>query len=129
MNSEQRNLAWGKLRSVPGKHPFFWRTDPCGALIFRFSYGNRKSQWGWEVDHVYPISLQDNITERPVDGIHNKHNLRAMHWRNNKSKDNYYPSYDSAVTYDSQKGINVKSNKRFYVNKLTQAILKSKFGL
>lgn len=51
-----------------------WRKDICGAWIGWKYYGNRNSQYGWEIDHIIP------------NGDDNIFNLRPLNWRNNLEK-------------------------------------------
>lgn len=48
--------VWNKARPVEGYNPDSYRKDVCGAWIMREAYGNRDSNYGWEIDHVYPVS-------------------------------------------------------------------------
>lgn len=62
---------------VDGKLSPDWRKDQCGAWISRKAYGDRKSPYGWEVDH---INTQAN------GGGDELSNLRPLHWENNVAK-------------------------------------------
>ena len=62
---------------APNNNPNVWRKDGCGAWIGRDHYGDRISQYGWEVDHITPES------EGGVDALWN---LRPLQWENNASK-------------------------------------------
>src|SRR5262245_20790135 len=33
-----------------------WRKDACGAWIGRSAYGDRHSDFGWEIDHITPLA-------------------------------------------------------------------------
>lgn len=66
--------VWEKGVVVPGNNRNIWRQDQCGAWIGRSYYGNRNSQYGWEIDHITPES------EGGGDGISN---LRPLQWGNN----------------------------------------------
>lgn len=56
--------------------------DACRNLIKRFEYGNTKSPYGWEIDHIRPVSMggRDNIE-----------NLRPLQWRTNRTKGDNFP--------------------------------------
>lgn len=74
---EQLSAIWGKASTVSGNDPNVWRQDTCGAWIGWQFYGDRQSQYGWEVDHIVPIERGGS------DGLSN---LRPLHWKNNASK-------------------------------------------
>jgi 5-methylcytosine-specific restriction endonuclease McrA len=48
--------VWEKAKIIPGCDREIWRQDQCGALINRYQYGNRQSFYGWEKDHIIPVS-------------------------------------------------------------------------
>jgi hypothetical protein len=66
--------VWEKGQVVQGNNPGVWRQDECGAWIGKQYYGNRNSQYGWEIDHISP-SGPDILS-----------NLRPLQWENNVSK-------------------------------------------
>ncbi len=68
---------WEKGRVVPNNDPDIWRKDECGAWIGRQHYGDRNSQYGWEIDHIKSESL---------GGGDELLNLRPLQWKNNASK-------------------------------------------
>ncbi len=74
---EQIQEVWEKGTTVSGNKPNEFRKDQCGAWIARNQYGNRKSKYGWEIDHITPQSNNggDEIS-----------NLRPLHWQNNMAK-------------------------------------------
>jgi len=69
--------VWEKADVVPGFNPRIWRKDCCGALIHKNQYGNRKSAFGWELDHVILKSQ---------GGSNQISNLRPLQWKNNASR-------------------------------------------
>ena len=66
--------VWEKGRKVENNDPNVWRIDECGAWIQRTQYGNRNSQYGWEIDHISP------------GGADTLSNLRPLQWQNNVDK-------------------------------------------
>jgi len=69
--------VWEKGTVVSNNEPNFWRKDQCGAWIDRRHYGDRDSQYGWEIDHIKPES---------EGGGDELSNLRPLQWENNASK-------------------------------------------
>jgi hypothetical protein len=81
----EKATVWLNAAIIPGKDISLWRQDRCGAHMYWRDYGNTKSEWGWEVDHVIPVSL---------GGTDIVHNLQALQWRNNRRKgDNVGTNY------------------------------------
>jgi hypothetical protein len=74
---ETIQAVWGKGTIVGNDDPSVWRQDACGAWIGRRYYGDRTSQYGWEIDHIRPQSDggQDELS-----------NLRPLQWENNACK-------------------------------------------
>lgn len=109
--------VWEKATKVDGFDPAIFRKDPCGAWIVFNKYGLRDNPYGWEIDHVLPVSL---------GGDNNLRNLRAMHWRNNASKADDYPSYIARVT--SEENRNIDCYKSHTVNASLRAFIKEKYN-
>lgn len=54
--TEQEKLtAWSKAREVDGYDKNMFRKDACGAWIVWSKYGARDNDYGWEIDHIYPV--------------------------------------------------------------------------
>ena len=53
--------------------------DICGAPIKFSHYGDRGSEFGWEIDHIIPESR---------GGISHLDNYQPLQWENNLAKDN-----------------------------------------
>lgn len=72
------NKVWQKATYVsPDAEAKGFRKDQCTAWIQRTAYGNRNSDYGWEIDH---------ITTKDDGGGDELSNLRPLHWRNNVAK-------------------------------------------
>jgi 5-methylcytosine-specific restriction endonuclease McrA len=84
---------------IPGKEGE-WRKDQCGAWIRYKDYGDRDSDYGWEIDHITPESK---------DGESILENLRPLHWRNNAGKSD--GKLVTVVTSEKNKNVIVPSKK------------------
>lgn len=69
--------VWNKGITVPTYDPSNYRKDKCGAWMDRNKYGNRKSKYGWEIDHIIPDSQ---------NGSDELNNLQPLQWENNAKK-------------------------------------------
>ena len=87
-NEELKQIIWEKGIVEPGFDPNLARKDACGAWMLRNQYANIDSDFGWEIDHVYPRALGGTTIEE---------NLRPMQWKNNRSKGDDYPSYTACM--------------------------------
>ncbi|AVQ04196.1 HNH endonuclease [Caulobacter segnis] len=52
-----------------------FRQDDFGNILAFDQFGKR-SEYGWEIDHIHPVAL---------GGSDAPGNLRALHWRSNRS--------------------------------------------
>lgn len=111
------DLIWQKGLIVDGYNPDLYRQDYSGAWIARNYYGNRGSIFGWEIDHVYPVSK---------GGTDESVNLRPINWKNNVSKGDDYPEYVAAVVSEGNK--NIEKETRCTVGKDLQARLKALYN-
>jgi hypothetical protein len=76
-SEETIKKVWEKGKIVAGNDSGKWRKDQCDAWIGWEFYGNRESQYGWEIDHIKPVS---------EGGTEELSNLRPLQWKNNVSK-------------------------------------------
>lgn len=87
--------VWEKASRVAGVNPDFWRKDFAGAWIQREQYG-MSSEFGWEVCHMCP---------RAVGGSDDLSNLRAIHWKNHRSKAANYPVFKTKLSSEGVKNV------------------------
>ncbi len=68
--------VWQKARTM-GIYETL-RVDAWGWTIVRQDFGNTRSRYGWEIDHIVPVSQggTDDLT-----------NLQPLQWENNRRKD------------------------------------------
>ena len=59
-----------------------WHFDEYGALMHYADYGNRNSEFGWEIDHIDSNPSNNNIN-----------NLRPLFWRNNCARNAQFPEF------------------------------------
>jgi hypothetical protein len=94
--------AWEKASKVLGYDSDKYRKDYAGAWIIKSEYGNRKSNYGWEVDHVRPLSK---------GGTYDLLNLVPLHWSNNVKKDDDYPHWTTDTSSEGNQNV---SRERFW---------------
>lgn len=71
------SAVWQKGTVIPGYNSKEYRKDKCGKWMKFGDHGNRNAQYGWEIDHINPVSN---------GGGDEIGNLQPMHWSNNASK-------------------------------------------
>jgi hypothetical protein len=94
-SEEKIETVWNSANAIDGVDSTEWRQDACNAWINRKSYG-QETIYGWEIDHILPIAK---------GGTDHTENLRAIHWKNNRSKGDDFPNYESSVTSEGNKNI------------------------
>jgi len=79
--SEYIKIAvWNKAAIIPGVNPSLRRLDKYGAIIDFYKFGKTTHcGTGWEIDHIFPISL---------GGSDSLENLQPLQWQNNRKKGN-----------------------------------------
>ncbi|CAN5214232.1 hypothetical protein BH23VER1_BH23VER1_07690 [soil metagenome] len=63
--------VWGTAQPVEGNDPDLWRKDEFGAWLNRLDYGNRHSDFGWEIAGAPSSHSSAGLAS-----------LRPMHWQN-----------------------------------------------
>ena len=77
LTDESRKIAvWVKGHIAPGYDPTVWRRDDFGYVIRFSDYGDRQSEYGWEIDHIFASG---------VGGSDDLSNLRPLHHAKNAS--------------------------------------------
>lgn len=77
--------VWEKGKIEPSYQGF--RKDTCGASMQRTKYG-KLEQWGWEIDHIKPVSL---------GGTDDINNLQPLQWENNRNKSDNYLNWSCKI--------------------------------
>lgn len=125
ITEELKRKIWSKATAVEHYDANNYRKDACGAWIRFDKYGDRKSIFGWEIDHIFPKSLlkDRNVPEEEIDKIDN---LRPLNWVNNDSKGTDYPSYHARLTSEDDK--NKECDEEMEVNLDVQSTIDQLFG-
>lgn len=74
-SEQQKIAAWTACQPLQQLPPAGYRLDAYGNIIAWAQYGSL-TQYGWEIDHAHPTAL---------GGPDSLSNLRALHWRANRS--------------------------------------------
>ncbi|WP_303318580.1 HNH endonuclease signature motif containing protein [Flavivirga abyssicola] len=76
-SGSQKLAVWKKGKIIPGLDSDTWRNDDCRKKMKWDDHGDRNSSYGWEIDHIDPVS---NGGSDHID------NLQPLHWENNADK-------------------------------------------
>lgn len=98
-----KQKIWEKAQAIPNYNPDIWRQDFAGAWIRKDLYGS-ESDFGWEIDHLKPVSQ---------GGSDDLINLMPMHWQNNRHKSDNYPFFYSIIS--SEENRNIRKEKSWKV--------------
>ena len=71
---QELSKIWQKGKLIRNYDPRIWRRDDYGSCMKKSQHGDRKSKYGWEVDHIK--SVADGGTDDLL-------NLRPLQWKNN----------------------------------------------
>lgn len=95
----EKKLVWDRARQIDSVDPDTMRQDYAGAWIRFVDYGNRNSQYGWEIDHLKPLAQ---------GGAEDPSNYLPLQWQNNVRKGDDYPRWATAVSADGQNNIELE---------------------
>ena len=68
MSKTQKEAAWEKAKEINGVHPNVKREDCRGKKIVKSAYGDRNSNFGWDIHHIDGNNSNNNLD-----------NLKAVH--------------------------------------------------
>jgi hypothetical protein len=74
---EQINAVWQKGRAIQNFDAAQYRIDTCLQIMEFSRFGDRNADYGWEIDHINPVSN---------GGADTINNLQPLNWKNNASK-------------------------------------------
>ena len=78
-SKEEEQAVWKKAQSTDDPNVCF---DICGQEIHFNKYGDTKSDYGWEIDHIKPIAK---------GGGDELDNLQPLYWKTNRLKGDNWP--------------------------------------
>jgi hypothetical protein len=98
--------VWQKARAM-GTSAIL-RVDAWGWTIVRQDYGNLRSRYGWEIDHILPVSQggDDEIS-----------NLQPLQWENNRRKEELHGMPGVGKTAMDSSSASPPTGERSHVHK------------
>ncbi len=82
VDEAKKRAVWNKGTPISGYDVSIWRRDACGHAMRYSDHGSTISEYGWEIDHVFPAAL---------GGTDDLDNLQPLYWENNRRKGDTYP--------------------------------------
>ncbi len=73
--------VWEKGKIIERNSPATWREDSYGYFMKREFYGKKNSRYGWEIDHIKPLT---------AGGDDNLENLQPVQWQNKVRRERTY---------------------------------------
>jgi len=98
LSDDEKLAIWDKAAIVIGYEPNKFRKDIAGAWIQYDKYGDISNELGlgWEADHKIPSAR---------GGADDLDNLRPLQWKNNRSKGDNFPIWESSMTSSGNENI------------------------
>ena len=93
-----RKRIWDATTIAPaGYENTLLRKDRYGAWVQYDKYKDDDSEFRWHIDHICPRAILEKkgISEEKINA---DINLQVMHYRNNESKNDDYPTFHIKVT-------------------------------
>jgi 5-methylcytosine-specific restriction endonuclease McrA len=93
--------VWRKGIIVANYSPDVWRLDRGGIMMNFFEHGNKNSQYGWEIDHINPVSNggKDNLENlQPLNWVNNLEKEDQLNWSCSQNKYNKKTQYNNNLS-------------------------------
>lgn len=72
---DQREKVWAKAHPIAGRDPAVWRRDDDCRTIRYSDFGDRKSQYGWEIEVLPYAEGKDEFAR-----------LKPVHWESHAER-------------------------------------------
>ncbi len=110
-SEDEIDRIWEKASTIEGLDSKMFRKDACGAVVMRSKYGVLNSNFGWVIDHIYPVELGGDDSDV---------NLRLMQWQNAESKGSSFPLYKSVMRFEGFENVADERERRINAKKLAE---------